>query len=120
MTTPNQLAPQFRLLTQDEVAVMLGISPHTLRGWRSRKTGPPFVRVGGVCRYRVADIEAWIAAGVTRQPDVAEDAPSRERTPDKAPKGAGKSGAGSIPPNTHSEPTANAPQRAGASEDVTV
>jgi integrase len=44
--------------------------------------------------------------------------------PDKAPRASTKTApdrrAGSNPPNTNSEPTANAPQTAGASEDVTV
>jgi predicted DNA-binding transcriptional regulator AlpA len=45
----------------------LGVSRHTLACWRSRGEGPPFVKVGGSVRYRVADLDAW-AEGRRRDP----------------------------------------------------
>jgi integrase len=40
------------LLTRDEVARRLGFSPSTLDNWRSKRRGPPYVKAGGVIRYR--------------------------------------------------------------------
>lgn len=55
---------QERLLTQDEVAEMLRVSPSTLINWRREGTlnGPPFVRVGRLIRYKVAEVQAWLNA----------------------------------------------------------
>lgn len=50
------------LLTTDEVAERLGLATGTLRNWRTRKTGPAFIRVGGRIRYREAVVEAWLTA----------------------------------------------------------
>jgi excisionase family DNA binding protein len=54
------------LLTVPEVAAWLGISPHTLRYWRHVHRGPHSLTVGGVVRYRAADIEEWLERGAKR------------------------------------------------------
>lgn len=43
-------------------AARLGISPRTLEGQRVYGGGPPFVRLGRTIRYRVADLDAFMAA----------------------------------------------------------
>lgn len=47
-------------LTTDQLAARWGMAPKTLRNWRARKMGPPFVR-GGFGRsrvlYQLTDIE---------------------------------------------------------------
>ena len=49
------------LLTERDLAGMLGKPPRTLSQWRYRQVGPPFLRlVGGSVRYDLADIEAWL------------------------------------------------------------
>lgn len=48
------------LLDQNEVAVMLGVSPKTLEYWRWKKIGPKFLKVGRLARYRQADVESYI------------------------------------------------------------
>jgi excisionase family DNA binding protein len=48
------------LLTPNRLADRLGISPRTLQDWRSRKVGPPWIRVGRVIRYREEDVNEWI------------------------------------------------------------
>ena len=48
------------LLDQNEVAVMLGVSPKKLEYWRWKKVGPKFLKVGRLARYRQADVESYI------------------------------------------------------------
>lgn len=51
------------LLAPEDVAHELGIAPATLAAWRSRGTGPTFVKLGDrLVRYRRADLSAYIAA----------------------------------------------------------
>ncbi len=54
------------LMTDRDLAHELGLSAGTLRNWRMRGAGPPFVRIGGLVRYRPADVEAWLAGRVAR------------------------------------------------------
>jgi len=52
-----------RLLTPDDVADMLGVSPSTLAKWRH--TGEPnlcFLRINGRIRYRAGDVEEFLEA----------------------------------------------------------
>jgi hypothetical protein len=39
------------LLTEVDAARLLNTSPGTLRNWRSKNEGPPFVKVGASVRY---------------------------------------------------------------------
>ena len=42
------------------VAEFLGVSIETLRGWRKRRTGPPWKQLNGRCiRYSLAGLIAW-------------------------------------------------------------
>lgn len=51
-----------RLLKPHEVAARLGVSKHTLLGWRRDGFGPPYLRLrGNDLRYREADLTEWIA-----------------------------------------------------------
>jgi hypothetical protein len=47
-------------LNTQGAADWLKMKPDTLRAWRSRGQGPPFVKIEGLVRYRVADVKAWI------------------------------------------------------------
>ncbi|MGH9640588.1 MAG: helix-turn-helix transcriptional regulator [Bryobacteraceae bacterium] len=50
------------LLTDSEVAALLGASLQTIRNWRWRGEGPRYVKLGGrMVRYRPADLAAFIA-----------------------------------------------------------
>ena len=52
------------LLTEREVAAMGVASVRTLQGWRLFNRGPRYLKPGGrSVRYRLADIEAFLAAG---------------------------------------------------------
>lgn len=49
-----------KLLLEKEVAEFLQVSEEMLKYHRKRNTGPPFVRVGTLIRYRREDIEKWL------------------------------------------------------------
>ena len=46
-------------LNQRELAERLNISPRTLERWRWLGEGPPFLKIGGRCVYRLEDIERY-------------------------------------------------------------
>ena len=50
------------ILTLDEVAAYLKVSESTLSRWRSAQTGPPFLRLGGIARYRLDALDQWLAS----------------------------------------------------------
>jgi excisionase family DNA binding protein len=50
-----------RWLTPREVAEMLGISRRSVNNWRRRGIGPAYTKLGASARYRLEDIEKWIA-----------------------------------------------------------
>ena len=72
LNQPNDNPVQFTLprvlLTEDEAARALAISPRAL--WQLRHDGDvPFVALGRSIRYRPSDLETWVAEQVTRQTD---------------------------------------------------
>lgn len=48
------------LLDSREVAAYLKVSESTLSRWRSAGTGPPFLRLGGIARYRLDAVDHWL------------------------------------------------------------
>jgi predicted DNA-binding transcriptional regulator AlpA len=64
----NQLPPDSRrLLTEAAVAARLSLSPATLRNWRVRGFGPPFVRLSRrAVRYEAEVVDNWIAVRARR------------------------------------------------------
>lgn len=61
------------LLKDDEAAEILGVKPQTLRDWRHHKRyGLPFVRVGRLVRYRLADLEKWLESRVVNNADLSK------------------------------------------------
>jgi predicted DNA-binding transcriptional regulator AlpA len=52
------------LLTPEQVAEFLGMSPRTLATWRyKRRGGPAWCKCGSLVRYRKADVIAWLDGG---------------------------------------------------------
>lgn len=48
------------LLTYEELATHLGLSPNTLRIWAmNRKI--PFIKLGRAVRFRASDVEKWLS-----------------------------------------------------------
>jgi predicted DNA-binding transcriptional regulator AlpA len=55
------------LLREKEVADLLGLSSATLRNWRTRGDGPPFVRLSGrAIRYQPVALREWVAQRTRR------------------------------------------------------
>lgn len=52
------------LLSQTQVAGMLGVAARTMERWRYEGRGPRFVRVGGRRLYRRADVDDFIQRGL--------------------------------------------------------
>jgi hypothetical protein len=77
-------------LTQVELAARWRISPRTLERWRWAGDGPRFIKIGGLVRYRLEDIEGFEAEQLrqitgTQQPELvpAERIAPRVRSPRK-------------------------------------
>jgi excisionase family DNA binding protein len=49
-----------RLLNKKEIARFVGVSEGTVTRWTTRHSGPRFYRVGGVCRFSLTDVLAWL------------------------------------------------------------
>lgn len=50
-------------LSERQLAERWQSSTRTLQRWRAAGTGPAFLRIGGLIRYPLADVEAFEAAG---------------------------------------------------------
>ena len=48
-------------LTTPQAAEYLSLSPNTLNRWRWSGDGPRFIKMGRAVRYRVTDLDEWIA-----------------------------------------------------------
>lgn len=62
-----------KLLSERDLETEFGLNTRTLQGFRCRGGGPVFVRVGRAVRYRLSDVESWIASNVRRS--TSDDAP---------------------------------------------
>jgi predicted DNA-binding transcriptional regulator AlpA len=49
-----------RLLNEHEVATRVGVSVATVRRWRRLHTGPLFLKIGALVRYRPQSVEEWL------------------------------------------------------------
>ena len=61
------MKPEATPLTVEQAAAIVGVSPWTLRKWRSKGLGPHFVRLGGALgavRYRRQDLDGFLEASV--------------------------------------------------------
>lgn len=59
----NDTVSRSKLLTRREAAELLGVKPQTLATWHvTGRYNLPVVKVGRAARYRLADLEKWIAA----------------------------------------------------------
>lgn len=59
MTTSPQPEPAY--MTPREAADLLRVEPSTLKTWRRREQGPPFVRLGNrTIRYERRAVATWL------------------------------------------------------------
>jgi len=56
------------LLTEADAAKIFNLPTATLRNWRSRGDGPPFVKIGAVVRYRQSDLRDFLEAQTRNTP----------------------------------------------------
>jgi excisionase family DNA binding protein len=62
----KEIRSMCEMLSTEQAAEYCGVSPRTLEKRRSSGGGPVFVKLGGSVRYKVEDLEAWIAGGRRR------------------------------------------------------
>jgi len=68
------------LLTTEEAAAFLHISPRTLIQWRTACKGPPVIRLGHrTVRYKKASLESW--AGKQRITPAKKTSPTKDHQP---------------------------------------
>ena len=54
------MAIEQEFLSPRELAKYLGISVAAVIAYRTDGSGPKYVKVGRLCRYRISDVEEWI------------------------------------------------------------
>ena len=54
-----------KLMNQKELAERWSVAEATLERWRSIGAGPPYLKLVSQVRYRLSDVEAFEAAGLT-------------------------------------------------------
>ena len=59
-TDANALARELGCLCEEEIAALTGCEVSTLRNWRAKRYGPPFVMLGNRCLYPIAQAREWI------------------------------------------------------------
>jgi predicted DNA-binding transcriptional regulator AlpA len=53
-------SPLARLLTEAEVAELIGVKPATLRNWRCQNRGPVGRKIGSNVRYPESAVADWL------------------------------------------------------------
>lgn len=54
------------LLTTNEAARRMRLSPRTLERWRVTGCGPAFLKVGRLAYYTECELDAWLASRIRR------------------------------------------------------
>jgi hypothetical protein len=60
MQSAHSITDHDALLTESQAADALNLSIRTLQAWRTKRSGPSFVRAGRAIRYRRRDLYAWM------------------------------------------------------------
>ena len=50
------------LVDENQASEVLHTSPRTLQGWRQRGTGPRYIKVGQLVRYRPSSLQEYISS----------------------------------------------------------
>lgn len=59
------------LMDESALAAFIGVAVQTLQKWRWQRSGPAFVKIGRLVRYRRADVERWLDAQTVTSREVA-------------------------------------------------
>jgi len=65
------MATNTPFLDSDQAAEYLGLKRTTLEAWRTRGSGPRFVKLGRLVKYRRSDLDAFIESRVRSNPSEA-------------------------------------------------
>lgn len=52
---------ELKLLSEKELSPIIGISVRTLQQMRTSREGPPFVKIGRLVRYSMAEVMKYLA-----------------------------------------------------------
>lgn len=67
VTAPLEQVPLESALTEEQAARVIGVAVKTMRNWRVKGIGPPWVAVGPkLVRYRPQDLRAYQEANLRR------------------------------------------------------
>jgi predicted DNA-binding transcriptional regulator AlpA len=67
MVTHHSMS-DLELLDTAAVAQLLSVTPHTVREWRKKGEGPPWIRLpSGTYRYPRTDLEKWLSQNRQQQ-----------------------------------------------------
>ena len=70
----HELAREVGCFTEEELAALTKTETSTLRNWRTRRHGPPFVVLGNVTLYPIEGARDWLAknaeATLPMQPEI--------------------------------------------------
>ena len=72
---------QSTVLTTEQAAKRLGVSPRTLERYRVSGEGPEFVKIGRCVRYRASKLKRWLD-GCTRRSTSDDGGASRKKRDD--------------------------------------
>lgn len=65
------MTPKLKHLTPEELAERWSVKEGTLANWRVRSYGPKFLKLGGLIRYPLNEVERWekleMRAGTTEE-----------------------------------------------------
>ena len=78
----NELEQQRVFITPAQLAERWGgqVKTSTLANWRTKKSGPPFAKIGNAVLYPIDKLKEWEAA----QTEATGAAPANDNTPTKA------------------------------------
>lgn len=57
------------VLDQAELCALLGVDARTVSTWRTKGTGPAYIKVGNRVMYREEDVRRWLAQRVEQTPE---------------------------------------------------
>lgn len=60
-TNTPPAAPRQELLTIDQLSALIQVPKGTIHRWRVDGKGPRGIKLGGHLRFRMQDVDAWIA-----------------------------------------------------------